>query len=97
MSITVKAQPDGTGEARPVTEPFDVQALVGDSGFLWAINRLVFHPRGFALSVEMSTGQLQLWGDGSETWQFEEGDDDQYRRNFEATLSRLQEEWAAQP
>lgn len=44
------------------------------SGLLWLINRVVFHPRGFALGLASdsegaATGWLLL-GDGSEPWWF---------------------------
>lgn len=44
------------------------------SGLLWLINRVVFHPRGFALGVD-DRGAFRVLGDGTEVWQFE-GDED---------------------
>lgn len=38
-------------------------------GILWLVNRVVFHPRGFALGVQPD-GQLVLYGDGTELWAF---------------------------
>lgn len=47
-------------------------------GVLWLINRVVFHPRGFALALEYEDGEAQPFGwsingDGTEVWRF--GDD----------------------
>lgn len=44
-----------------------------DTGLLWLINTTVFHPRGYALSIDLDpdTGQargFQLLGDGKERW-----------------------------
>jgi hypothetical protein len=45
-----------------------------DSGLLWLINRVVFHPRGFALAlVRDGAGDggvvgWRLLGDGTEAW-----------------------------
>lgn len=48
----------------------DLQA----DGILWAINRTVFHPRGFALGLVIGdAGQpiaLDLLGDGLEPWHY---------------------------
>lgn len=44
-------------------------------GLLWLVNRVVFHPRGYALAFHFSddmetvTG-WSLQGDGTETWDF---------------------------
>lgn len=50
------------------------------SGMLWLINRVVFHPRGFALALHVDEdGQVTGWsisGDGTEPWNFTEIDDD---------------------
>lgn len=57
-----------------------------DTGILWAINRHVFHPRGFALALEWPAGadpdtdEPNGWvmlGDGSEVWAFENATDDE--------------------
>jgi hypothetical protein len=39
-------------------------------GLLWLINRVVFHPRGYALGFEEGNQQFLLIGDGSETFSF---------------------------
>ena len=43
-----------------------------DTGLLWAVNRQLLHPQGYALAVA-DDGTFQLWGDGREPWRF--GDD----------------------
>jgi hypothetical protein len=63
--------PEGT---RYVREWSDLRT----SGLLWLINRVVFHPRGFALGLVVAEdGQPVGWdllGDGSEPWRFEDGE-----------------------
>lgn len=55
-----------------------------ETGMLWLINKVVFHPRGFALAMVYHEGEFAHWvllGDGSEPWQFEPGTDhDQFAR-----------------
>ena len=49
------------------------------SGLLWLINRVVFHPRGFALGVVKIGGEVVGWrllGDGREPWGFDLPEDD---------------------
>lgn len=54
---------------RPIAELRDV-------GFLWLINRVVFHPRGYALALHFSESDTNrrnctgwsLLGDGTEPW-----------------------------
>lgn len=58
--------------------------LRGD-GLLWLVNRVVFHPRGFALAVD-GQGGFSLLGDGSEVWTFTEADDDECFVNVEETF-----------
>lgn len=41
-------------------------------GLLWLINRVVFHPRGYALGYEEGNHQFVLLGDGTETFSFGE-------------------------
>jgi hypothetical protein len=44
------------------------------TGVLWLINKVVFHPRGFALGLDVDdAGNVTGWtmiGDGSEPWAF---------------------------
>lgn len=50
-----------------------------DTGLLWLINRVVFHPRGFALALVKQHGEIVGWnlqGDGSEVWQFDANNED---------------------
>jgi hypothetical protein len=62
-----------------------------ESGLLWLINRVVFHPRGFALGLVIGEGGAvvgwRLQGDGSETWRFEGFDEDELFRAAEATFA----------
>jgi hypothetical protein len=59
-----------------------------DTGLLWLINRVVFHPRGFALGlVRGGDGQIVGWrllGDGTEVWHFEGDEDTPFARAEEA-------------
>lgn len=41
-----------------------------DDGIIWLVNRSVFHPRGYALAVDSTTGKFYLYGDGAEPWVF---------------------------
>lgn len=57
---------------RPFTE-------LSASGLLWWINRIAFHPHGYALGLHVDdqgnpTG-WSLQGDGSEPWSFTESDE----------------------
>jgi len=72
-----------------------------DDGILWAINRTLLHPRGYALAWSPSEREFYLQGDGSETWRFatdeelgdeqpEESEDIKFRA-FEAALKRAKE------
>jgi hypothetical protein len=71
----------------PVDRPFEE---LSDSGLLWLINRVVFHPRGFALAITVTDdGEATGWslmGDGSEQWRYGDDEDDKFRR-AEATLN----------
>jgi hypothetical protein len=80
----------------PTPEPRSFAEL-RDSGLLWLVNRVCFHPHGFALALvtNTETGEAIGWdllGDGSEVWRFG-GDEDEHfeqvRRTFaEATPTR---------
>ena len=64
---------------------------LSESGLLWLINAVVFHPRGFALALSMDThtGEVTGWdviGDGCEPWRYAE-DMDQRFTAAEATLA----------
>ena len=64
---TVGGQEDGrpAPEVRPLAE-------LRSSGLWWLINRVVFHPRGYAVALEMGDdGEVEGWsllGDGSEPY-----------------------------
>lgn len=60
----------------PTVTPERPFSELRDSGLLWLINRVVFHPRGYALALHFTdvvpsggtaTGWA-LYGDGSEPW-----------------------------
>ena len=55
------------GRGRPLAE-------LSDTGLLWLINRVVLHPRGFALALRRKAdGEVTGWtmeGDGTECWSF---------------------------
>lgn len=58
-----------------------------DSGLLWLINRVVFHPRGFALALLVRNGEAVGWellGDGEEVWTMGDG------INEEALFAKVQ-------
>lgn len=55
-----------------------------DTGLLWLINSVVFHPRGFALSLfrNQVSGDVEGWclkGDGTEPWVMPDDDVTQMR------------------
>lgn len=57
--------------ASAVGRPFDD---LRTSGLLWLINRVVFHPRGFALGFVFHEGELagwQLQGDGTDPFRYD--------------------------
>jgi hypothetical protein len=65
-----------------------------DSGLLWLINRVVFHPRGWALALSYRDGEPVGWkllGDGNELWRFGDPEDE----NFAAAEATLRREWEA--
>jgi len=52
-----------------------------ENGLLWALNRMVLHPRGYAVAFEMhddddGVGGWFLMGDGTEVWAFDQETDD---------------------
>ncbi len=59
-------------------EPRQIPEL-SDYGLLWLINRVVFHPRGYALGITQEEDGEVRWvmlGDGNEIWTFNPADDD---------------------
>ena len=92
------------GEGRYVTaqwsndEPKQTEATfrdfkqLSDSGMLWLINRVVFHPRGFSLTLHVDNGVALGWsiqGNGKEVWTFSTEDDDESFASANATLQAL--------
>lgn len=65
------------------------------TGVLWAINRVLFHPRGYALALSFPDGVnsepdgWELLGDGSERWAFDYDDERTDFEHFEALLASL--------
>ena len=62
-----------------------------ESGILWALNRYVFHPRGFGLAftVDDKTEEVDGWfliGDGTEVWSFDSETDDSGFERFSNLL-----------
>lgn len=56
-------------------------------GLLWAINRSVLHPRGYALGMD-EDGALALYGDGSEVIRYDGIDEDEHKAHFDTLLKR---------
>lgn len=79
------------GREVPLARPF---AELRPAGLLWLINRVVFHPRGYALALQMTDDGVALgWsllGDGTEPWQFA-GDETDDMLRAEATLAAAPE------
>lgn len=70
--------------AEPMT-PFDFS----DDGVLWAINRTLFHPRGYAIGYDSASREWFLLGDGSEPWRYADTlDEEKSYRAFKALLAR---------
>lgn len=73
---------DNTHEHRPFAD-------LRDAGLLWLINRTVFHPRGWALGLEMRGGEAVGWtllGDGVEPWTYGDVDEREMLHQAEQTL-----------
>jgi hypothetical protein len=69
------------------------EASSDPTGLLWAINRIVFHPRGLALAFHFDDGDTIMgWsvqGDGSEPFAFATEDDDLGHARFAVFLASL--------
>lgn len=78
-------------ESRPA-RPF---GELSDTGMLWFINRVAFHPRGFALAiVRKDDGTASGWamqGMGDEVWTFDNDTDDECFAKAEAFMASLRE------
>lgn len=73
-----------------MSEP-STEVQLREDGVLWMINRTVFHPRGFALGFTPVSGELTLYGNGSEPWHYDEAMndvEDELFINFESLLAR---------
>lgn len=74
-------------------EPFRPIGELRDAGLLWLINRVVFHPRGFALAFDVADcGDVNGWkllGDGSEVWMFPSDADDEEFAKAQATFDAI--------
>jgi len=60
-----------------------------ETGLLWYLNRVAFHPRGFAIGLCVDDGEIVGWelhGDGTEPWSFNEEVDDAKFAAAEATF-----------
>jgi hypothetical protein len=62
---------------------------------LWIINRVIFHPRGFALGLDTKTGELSLFGDGEVPWRFDNHtvEEDLLFDAFEGLLDRVRADY----
>jgi hypothetical protein len=83
------AQDEGNG----AQAPGELQPLsaLRESGLLWLINRVVFHPRGLALALyQEEGGQITGWqmlaAAEGEPYSFSNRDDETGYRRAEATL-----------
>lgn len=66
------------------------------TGLLWLINKVVFHPRGFALAMVYQDGEFAHWvleGDGSEPWRFGSGVDEEQFALVEDLFRAARREW----
>lgn len=64
------------------------------SGLLWYINRVAFHPHGFALAVTYDHYGRPTWylqGNGSEIWSFTSETDDDMFEAVMATFERARD------
>jgi hypothetical protein len=90
--VLVSGLPTASNEF-PVSE-------LSDKGLLWLINRVVFHPRGFALALvreeDGSADYFQLQGDGTELHWFAPSDEAERFQAVEATFAAAREFAAAQ-
>lgn len=60
-----------------------------DNGVIWAINRVLFHPRGYALQLNVADGMFKIWGNGDEPWEFRGVDEDAKMKAFNALLESV--------
>lgn len=83
---------DAAQNNKPASAEFEIADL-STTGLLWLINRVVFHPRGFALSLVVeedgTASRWQLLGDGREIWWFDPKSEDGAEGHFAAALHFL--------
>lgn len=65
-----------------------------DYGLIWAINKMILHPRGYAMSINLDheTGEAIGWnilGNGTEPHSFDEGSDLGGFTKFQKLLAQL--------
>jgi hypothetical protein len=72
---------------QPESTPVDLR----EDGLLWLINRTVFHPRGFALGIDIESGGFVLYGNGDEPWDYRlpDGEENQLFLAAEAAMARV--------
>lgn len=59
-------------------------------GLLWYINRSCLHPRGYAMGIDETTGELSMYGDGKEPFQYSDTIDEiVLKERLDATLERI--------
>lgn len=68
-----------------------------EAGLLWLVNRVVFHPRGYALAFHQNDdGEITGWslkGDGTEPWYYgSNSDEDKHFADVQFTLSQAKVE-----
>lgn len=93
MSVDPKACPERSPQEDRLA--FDFRRM-SEFGVLWLINRVVFHPRGFALALEYAEGADEplgwsIQGDGSEVWVFQGFDEDEKMREVEALFAQARQ------
>lgn len=75
-------------------------AELSDSGLLWLINRVVFHPRGFALAIHVDGNDVatgwSIQGDGNEPWSFPRDREQEHFQHAERTLREVAERGGGQ-
>lgn len=82
----VKEEVEVTGEGSAFDEAGRPFSELRDSGLLWLINRVVFHPRGYALAIHFEDGERKnatgwsLLGDGEEIWEMGVSEDELFDR-----------------
>ncbi|MEU6595068.1 hypothetical protein ABZ923_38725 [Streptomyces sp. NPDC046881] len=93
QAFDVAAAAPAPGGPHPDTDtPANPFAALRDTGLLWLINRIAFHPRGLALALHLDgNGQAYGWSlvtnDDGEPWQFDPATDNDGYRRAEKTIA----------